>query len=94
MRYTPGGEQKWEQVQTGYEPAFKAMTGPIFEFGFSDSLLQMWTAFLHELVHGKPLKHFAGCVTPEETALSHRLFTAALESQNQHSTVVLDEEHP
>ena len=24
---------------------------------------------------------FAGCVTPEETALSHRLFTAALESQ-------------
>ena len=90
MHYTPGAEQKWEQIQTGYEPAFKAMTGPIFEFGFSDSLLQMWTAFLHELVHGKPLKHFAGCVTPEETALSHQLFTAALESQRQGSTVALD----
>ena len=93
MRYTPGGEQKWEQVQTGYEAVFRAMTGPIFEFGFSDSLLQMWAAFLHELVHGKPLKHFAGCVTPEETALSHRLFTSALESQRQCSTVALDEKH-
>ena len=63
----------------------------IFEFGFSDSLLQMWAAFLHELAHRKPLKHFAGCVTPEETALSHRVFTAALESQRQSSTVALDE---
>jgi predicted dehydrogenase len=91
MHYAPGGEQKWEQIQTGYEPAFKAITGAIFEFGFSDSILQMWAAFLHELVHGKTLKHFAGCVTPEETALSHRLFTAALESQLEGSTVALDE---
>lgn len=91
MHYIPGGLQKWEQIQTGYEPAFKAMTGPIFEFGFSDSLLQMWAAFLHELAYRKPLKQFAGCVTPEETALSHRLFTAALESQSQGSTVALDE---
>jgi predicted dehydrogenase len=91
MQYTPGGEQRWEQVQTGYEPAFKAITGPIFEFGFSDSILQMWAAFLHELVHGKPQKEFAGCVTPKETALSHRLFTAALESQRRSSTVSIDE---
>jgi predicted dehydrogenase len=91
MHYTPGSEQKWEQIQTGYEPAFKAMTGPIFEFGFSDSLLQMWAAFLHELVQHKPLKRFAGCVTPEETGLSHRLFTAALESQSRGSTVALGE---
>ena len=27
---------------------------------------------------GRPAARFAGCVTPEETALSHRLFTAAL----------------
>ena len=91
MHYSPGGEQRWEQVQTGYEPAFKAITGPIFEFGFSDSILQMWAAFLHELVHGKPLKTFAGCVTPEETALSHQLFTAALESQRRSTTVALEE---
>jgi predicted dehydrogenase len=89
MHYTPGGPQNWEQVQTGYEPAFKGITGGIFEFGFSDSILQMWAAFLHELVHGKPLKRFAGCVTPEETALSHRLFTAALESQRCAATVAI-----
>jgi len=89
MRYTPGGGQSWEQVQTGYEPAFKCITGAIFEFGFSDSILQMWAAFLHELVQGKPLKRFAACVTPEEAALSHRLFTAALESQRLSTTVAI-----
>ena len=92
MHYTPGGEQNWEQIQTGYEPAFKAITGPIFEFGFSDSILQMWAAFLYELVRGQPLKQFAGCVKPEETALSHRLFTAALESQRLSTTVVIGED--
>ena len=91
MHYAPGGEQKWEQLQTGYEPAFKAITGAIFEFGFSDSILQMWAAFLHELVHGRPLKTFAGCVTPAETTLSHRLFTAALESQRHGTTVAIGE---
>jgi predicted dehydrogenase len=91
MRYTPGAEQVWEQVQTGYEPAFKTITGSIFEFGFSDSIVQMWAAFLYELSHGKPLKRFAGCVTPEETALSHRLFTAALESQRDSTTVTIGE---
>lgn len=76
-----GGEQAWGHVQTGHETAFKTITGPIFEFGFPDSILQMWAAFLYELVRGRPLKRFAGCVTPEEVALSHRLFTAALRSQ-------------
>ncbi len=91
MRYTPGGEQAWTQVETGYEPPFKTITGSIFEFGFSDSILQMWAAFVYELVEGKPLKKFAGCVTPEETAMSHRLFTAALESQRDGTTVVIEE---
>jgi len=86
LRYTPGGPQIWGQVQTGHETAFKTITGPIFEFGFPDSILQMWAAFLHELVHGQPLKRFAGCVTPEEAALSHRLFTAALASQRNRTT--------
>jgi hypothetical protein len=31
----------------------------------------MWTAFLYELTHDKPLKKFAGCVTPQETRLHH-----------------------
>ena len=92
MHYTPGVEQTWQQVQTGYEPAFKTITGAIFEFGFSDSVLQMWAAFLHELVQGKPLTKFAGCVTPEETALSHQVFTAALESQRRSTTVPIGEQ--
>jgi len=40
----------------------------------------MWAAYLYELTEGKPKSKFASCVTPEETALSHRLFTAALKS--------------
>jgi predicted dehydrogenase len=89
MRYAPGGEQVWGHVQTGYEPAFRTITGGIFEFGFTDSIQQMWAAFLYELAHGRPLKKFAGCVTPEETALSHRLFSAALESQRRQATIAL-----
>ena len=76
-----GGEQVWGRVQTGHETAFKTITGGIFEFGAPDAFLQMWAAFLYELTQGRPLKPFAGCATPEEAALSHRLFTAALASQ-------------
>ncbi|MCX6930478.1 MAG: Gfo/Idh/MocA family oxidoreductase [Verrucomicrobia bacterium] len=75
-----GGEQAFRAVQAGYSPAFQTITGGIFEFGFTDSILQMWAAFVHELATGKRLRQFAGCVTPAETHLSHRLFTAALES--------------
>jgi predicted dehydrogenase len=86
LDYT-GGDQVWGQIQTGYETPFKTISGGIFEFGFSDAILQMWAAFLHELVHGAPLRKFAGCVTPEEAAFSHRLFTAALESQRTRAVV-------
>jgi predicted dehydrogenase len=90
LDYTVGGEQAWQQIDMGHETAFKSITGGIFEFGFSDSILQMWAAFLYELAHGKPLGKFAGCVTPEETALSHKLFTAALKSQRERSTVSIE----
>jgi predicted dehydrogenase len=84
-----GGEQVWGQIQTGSETAFKTITGGIFQFGFTDSILQMWAAYLYELAHGRPLRPFAGCVTPEEALLSHRLFTAALESQATGATVAV-----
>jgi predicted dehydrogenase len=84
-----GKEQAWGQIDVGYEAAFRGITGSIFEFGFSDAVLQMWAAFLYELAHGQPLGRFAGCATPEETALSHRLFTAALESQRQAAVVAV-----
>jgi hypothetical protein len=60
-----------------------AITGSIFEFGFTDSILQMWAAFLLELDAGTP-KIF-GCFTPEETRLSHALLTAALDSHRKRS---------
>ncbi|MHC4394301.1 MAG: Gfo/Idh/MocA family protein [Planctomycetota bacterium] len=88
LEYT-GGEQAWHVIDMGHETAFKSITGGIFEFGFSDAILQMWAAFLYELETGRALKQFAGCVRPEETALSHRLFTAALQSHKQRSTVAL-----
>jgi len=90
MLHSDGGEQAWAQIDMGHEMAFRSITGGIFEAGFSDSILQMWAAFLHELHVGKPLARFAGCATPEETAMSHRLFTAALESHQQTAVVAID----
>jgi predicted dehydrogenase len=89
LHYKPGGEQNWQRIQAAFDPPFKTITGPNFEFGFGDCFLQMCAAFVHELTTGKPPKKFAGCVTPDETALSHRLFTAALQSQRDNSTVAL-----
>ena len=88
LEYT-GGEQVWGQIQTGHETTFKSITGGIFQFGFSDAILQMWAAFLYEIAHGQPVKRFAGCATPDEVALSHRLFTAALESQRTGQTITV-----
>ncbi|NLB60055.1 MAG: Gfo/Idh/MocA family oxidoreductase [Lentisphaerae bacterium] len=86
-----GAEQIWQQLDMGHETAFKSITGGIFEFGFSDALLQMWAAFLYELVEGLPLKKFAACVTPAETALSHQLFTAALKSHASQEVIRVGE---
>lgn len=84
-----GGEQPWQVCDMGHEMAYKSITGGIFETGFSDVILQMWAAFLYELEHGEPIRRFAGCVTPKEVDASHRLFTAALESQRTGQTVAL-----
>jgi predicted dehydrogenase len=80
-----GGEQVWGHLETGHDTAFRTITGSIFEFGFPDAILQMWAAFLHELGQRRPPNRFAACVTLEEAALSHRLFTAALASQTNHT---------
>ena len=88
LEYT-GGEQAWQVIDMGHEMAYKSITGGIFEAGFSDSILQMWAAFLYEIHYGKPISKFGGCVTPEEAALSHKLFTAGLKSEKEKSTVCL-----
>ena len=85
-----GGEQPWQATDMGHQMAYKSITGGIFEAGFSDAILQLWAAFLYELHHGKPISKFAGGVVPDEVALSHKLFTAALESQKTKSTVKID----
>jgi predicted dehydrogenase len=76
-------EQPWCRLDMGYTPAVPTITGSIFEFGFSDSILQMWAAYLLELDNGA--SPVFGCFTPEETRLSHALQSAALDSHRKKS---------
>ena len=79
MRYEPGARQEFAETDLGSQSAYPSFTGPIFEFGFSDAVQQMWAAFLDELAHGREgMRQPFHCVTPEEVALTHDLFTAAL----------------
>jgi predicted dehydrogenase len=81
-----GKEQAWADIDVGYKTMIPTITGGIFEFGFTDSILQMWASYIMEL-EGKDL--YFGCFTPEETVLSHRVYTAALESHRSGKTVEL-----
>ncbi len=88
LPYTPGGEQAWQMVDLGYAAPYPTITGGIFEFGFSDGLLQMWAAFCDELAHGREgMRQPFYCATPEETHQQHQILTAALES-GKHNQVV------
>jgi predicted dehydrogenase len=88
MAYEAGGPQAWEVVDLGSSSAYGTITGAIFEFGFSDAVLQMWAAFVDELAHGRDgMQQPFYCATPEEAAATHRLFTAALHSQAERSVV-------
>jgi predicted dehydrogenase len=75
-----GGQQTWRTVEVGSQSVFATTTGAIFEFGFSDAILQMWAAFLAERC-GSLGDRFA-CATPEEAVAAHRLFAAAMESHH------------
>ena len=82
-----GREQAWARLVIGQKTLYPVITGSIFEFGFSDSLLQMFAAFVSEL-RGLPCSF--GCFTPAEAHLSHRVLTAALESYTQKRVVTLE----
>jgi predicted dehydrogenase len=86
LPYQSGQPQAWQELDLGYESVYKTITGAIFEFGFTDAILQMWAAFCDEVAGNTPR---FGCGTPQEAALSHRLFTAALESHKHNKVVVL-----
>jgi predicted dehydrogenase len=90
MTYRSGKPQSWETQDIGYASAYPTITGGIFEFGFSDSILQMYAAFCDELVNGaEGMRQPFRCATPEETRLHHRVLTAALESGRTGQTVCL-----
>lgn len=82
-----GKEQAWCKINVGYKPMIPTITGGIFEFGFTDAILQMWATFMQE-IEGKEV--FFGCCTPEETELSHKLNTAALISYKENRVVEID----
>jgi predicted dehydrogenase len=88
MEYHAGHEQAWQSVDLGYSSVYRTITNSKFEFGFTDALLQMCAAFLDELAHGsdRMLQPFT-CASPEEAELSHRLFTAALDSEERRAVV-------
>jgi predicted dehydrogenase len=86
MPYEPGGVQAWRSEDLGYQSAYPAITGGIFEFGFTDAILQMWASFVDELAGNEPKFR---CATPQEAYQSHRLFTAALRSQANQSVEAL-----
>lgn len=75
-----GREQVWQQADTGSVSVWPSVTGPLFEFGFADSILQMWSAFLAEYV-GELGDRF-GCATPHEALTAHRIIAAALDSHD------------
>ena len=81
-----GKEQAWCKIDVGYKSLYPTVTGSIFQFGFTDCILQMWAAFIYERTGGKPA---FGCFTPEETRLSHALQTAALQSYREKRAVEL-----
>ena len=72
----------------GYEVAYKAISGGIFEFGASDAFMQMMAAFFREVANGgQALSGPAACPSPGEMHWCHRLFTAALESNRTDQVV-------
>jgi predicted dehydrogenase len=88
MDYDAGAQQAWQVLDLGSVSAYAHATGAIFEFGFSDAILQMWAAFCDELAHGREgMRQPFHCATPEEAALTHRLFTAALRSHEERAVV-------
>ncbi|PJJ55796.1 Gfo/Idh/MocA family protein [Compostimonas suwonensis] len=89
VRDIPGGgrEQIWQQIDAGSQSVWPTVTGPNFESGFSDTILQMWAAFLAER-EGLLGERF-GTVTPQEAALTHNIYAAAIRSHTTRTAVDL-----
>ncbi|MGP4079096.1 Gfo/Idh/MocA family protein [Pseudalkalibacillus sp. R45] len=92
MEYRLGGNQSWQTMDVPYQSAYDSITGSIFEFGFSDSILQMWAAFIDEIVNRETMAQSFTCASPQEVSISHEVFTAALCSHLTGETVDLSKE--
>ena len=87
-RFTKSGsEQIWQDIQPGNISVWPVISGAIFEFGFSDTILQMWAAFFAE--RDGALGDRFGCARVEEVVTSHRVFDAALRSHAENSVAQL-----
>lgn len=82
-----GREQVWKRIDAGSQSVWPTVSGPNFEFGFSDAILQMWAAYLAERA-GALGVGFA-TVRPEEAALTHRIYDAAIASHMSGQRVTL-----
>ena len=82
------GEQSWIETQPGHKGNWPVITGGIFEFGFPDSLLQMWASFFAER-EGLLGEKF-GCARVEEVLESHKVFEAAMKSHASHAAEQLE----
>lgn len=87
MPYTAGETQTWRTEDLGSVSVYKTITGPIFEFGFSDAIIQMMAAFCDQVHKGPGVEVPFGCATPDETRIQHQLFTAALDSHREKKVV-------
>lgn len=83
-----GREQSWQRIDAGSQSVWPTVTGANFEAGFSDAILQMWAAFLAERLGA--LGTGFGTVRPEEAALTHRIFAAAIEAHEGGTWVALE----
>lgn len=82
-----GTEQAWQRLDAGSQAVWPTVTGPIFEAGFSDAILQMWAAYLAER-EGVLGERF-GCVTAQEAAFTHAIFEAAQRANETGAAVTL-----
>ena len=87
QRFSTADGQAWSELQPGNVSAWPSITGPIFEFGFTDALLQMWAAYLAE--RAGALGDRFGTATPAEALDAHRVFAAALASDASKAAIAL-----
>jgi predicted dehydrogenase len=90
LEYEPGGPQEWRELDLGTVSAYPTISGAIFEFGFSDAILQMWAAFCDELAHGDQMVGRFRCATPAEAAWTHAIFDAAIRAQEEQIVAYID----